>query len=51
MQINWTPYGDLINSANGVLSMTNVSASCAVKSLPGGKSRWQATPAGMDHYG
>jgi hypothetical protein len=51
MQRNWMPYADLINSANGVLWMTNASASFAAKSLPGGKFKWQATHAGMDYYG
>jgi hypothetical protein len=50
IQINLTRYADSVNSASGVPSMTNVSASF-------GKNHYQpanqvrAAHAGMDHYG
>jgi hypothetical protein len=44
-------YGDLINSGSGILWMTNVTASFAVKSLLAGKFKSLMAHAEMNRYG
>jgi hypothetical protein len=50
MQTNWMRYNDLINSGNGVLWMTNVTALFAAKSLRAGKSKLLVSHTGTDSY-